>query len=70
MDSLPTVWAVERRPEPDFEVIARGLLVVPVEEPSRPDPVLIEYQLASIDDVCAPSERVCRRLAHEALNGE
>lgn len=63
-------WEEERRPEPDFEVVARGLLWPPPERRPIPEPKLIETTLGQIDDVCGASERVCRRLADEALKLE
>src|SRR5262249_6270049 len=47
------LWAVESRPEPNFEVVARGLLYPPPEVRPDPDPVLVEAQIGDIDDVCA-----------------
>jgi excisionase family DNA binding protein len=63
-------WAEEPRPDPDFEVIARGLWYPPPEKRPDPDPVHITHDLGEIDDVCGASERVCRRLADEALKSE
>jgi hypothetical protein len=63
-------WEQERRPEPDFEVVVKGLLWPPLEIRPNPDPQLVETQIGDIGDVCAASERVCRRLADEALKIE
>lgn len=63
-------WARDSRPEPDFEVVATGLLWVPPETRPDPEPRLITHHLGAIADVCGASERVCRRLADEALKIE
>jgi excisionase family DNA binding protein len=55
------------RPEPDFEVLARGLLWEPLEIFPDPDPEIVTFELGEIEDVCRASDRVCRRLADEAL---
>ena len=60
----------ERRPDPEFEVVAAGLLFHLEEIRPDPDAAIIRTQLLDIDDVCGASERVCRRLADEALKGE
>jgi len=61
---------VQRRPEPDFEVFANGLLYPPVEVRPDPEPQVISTELWEIDDVCTVSERLCRRLADEVLKVE
>jgi len=60
----------ESRPEPDFEVTVKGLLYPPVEIRPGSDAEIVTTELGQIDDVCATSERVCRRLADEALKTE
>lgn len=63
-------WAVEQRPEPDAEIDAPGLLYPPVEIRPDPDVQLVSTTLGGVDDVCRASERLCRRVADEALKRE
>jgi len=61
----------EWRPEPpDYEVTVAGMYFEPL--PVRPDPdaAIIDTDIGEIDDVCDASERVCSRLADEALKME
>lgn len=67
---VSTSWAVERRPEPDFEVEAAGLLYVPPEIRPNAQTPLISHELGEIEDICRSSERMCRRLTDEALKIE
>jgi excisionase family DNA binding protein len=60
----------ERRPDPNFEVVAAGLVFFLEEIRPDPDAGIIRIDLLDIDDVCGASERVCRRLADEALKRE
>jgi excisionase family DNA binding protein len=60
----------EWRPEPDVEIGVRGLLSKPPETRPDPNPVILTFDTGEIDDVCGTSERVCRRLADEALKIE
>jgi len=60
----------EPRPEPDFEIVARGLLCMARDTRPDPDAEVVTTELGEIDDVCAASDRLCRRLSDEALKGE
>jgi len=55
------------RPEPDFEVVARGLLWQPLEIQPDPDPEIVSFELGGIDDVCGASDLACRQLANDIL---
>jgi hypothetical protein len=55
---------------PDFEVLARGLLYPPTEIFPGSTAEIIWFEIGEIADVCSASERVCRRLADEALKVE
>jgi excisionase family DNA binding protein len=61
-------WTENR--QPDFEVSARGLLWPPTEILPGSTAEIISIELGEIDDVCRASERVCQRLADEALRTE
>jgi excisionase family DNA binding protein len=67
---VSTTRVREWRPEPDFEIVAAGLIVEPVEIRPDADAQLISFALGEIDDVAGASERVCRRIADEALKIE
>jgi excisionase family DNA binding protein len=67
---VSTTRSREWRPEPDFEIVAVGLIVEPLEVRAVADAQLISFALGEIDDVAGASERVCRRLADEALKIE
>ena len=58
------------RPDPDFELLASGLVFEPLEVRPDPDAPILSYHLGEIDDVCGASERLCRRLADETLKAE
>jgi excisionase family DNA binding protein len=66
VDSYPREW----RPEPDFEVVVSGLVWEPLAVRPDPDAEVVSTELGEIDDVCGASERVCGRLADEALKVE
>lgn len=60
----------EWRPDPDAEVGAIGLTLAPVEVHPDADTSITSSDIGEIDDVCGASERVCRRLADDALKNE
>ena len=66
MSSLRT----EPRPEADFEVLAPGLLMEPFPVVPDPEPQYVLSDVREFDDVCAVSERVCRKLTDESLRAE
>lgn len=60
----------EWRPEPDFEVVATGLLLEPLPRRPDPEPPIVAFEILEIDDVCGTSARACQRLADEATRAE
>ena len=60
----------EWRPEPDIDLTPTGLLSAPERCKPDPEPLVTSTQIGSINDVYTASERLCRRLADEALKGE
>jgi hypothetical protein len=61
---------IEWRDDPSAEVVATGLLYVPHEATPDRDPEIVSAKIGEIDDVCAASERLCRRLADECEKRE
>jgi len=66
VDSLHREW----RPEPDFEVLVGGVVSLPLEVRPDPDATVISIDVGEIADVYGASERLCQRLADEALRME
>ena len=62
--------ATERRPDPDVDVVAAGLLSEPSEARPQANPQQVKVGIGELEDVCDASERMCRRLADETLKRE
>ena len=60
----------EWRPEPDVELTATGLMAAPQGCKPDPEPEIVSASIGGITDVVGVSNRLCRRLADEALKGE
>jgi len=74
-DFRQALWIVssrstERRPDPDVEIPASGLLYHVEEVRPDPDAETVPTELGEIDDVYRASERLCCRLSDEAQKGD